>query len=145
VSRGFFVGDYEGLVATGNKFLALFTQAGLEAGNPASNVFFRDPPPADSAPQSLSTPVLGSKPASFADHAMFFGVLSDEDASSPDQVATRHKTDSAGAPAADLLTIAPDLKDFLLSDVGPLTGLKTAGAESVLDLMAVGKALLDVF
>jgi hypothetical protein len=135
-SRGFFVGDYEGLVTTGNKFLALFVQAGLEAGNPGSNVFFRDPPPADSAPQSLSTPVLGNKPASFADYALFAGVFSDQDASSQlttDQLATSRKADSAGAPAADLPTSAPVLNGLLLSDVGALTDGEPDGAASALD------------
>src|SRR5262249_4736808 len=133
---------------SGNKFLALFVQAGLEGGNPGSNVFFRDPPPADSAAPRLSTSALGGKPASFADHAMFFGVLSDEDASSPlvtNQVATSRRMDSAGVPLADLLTGAADLEDSLWSDVGPLTGVETAGAEGALDPMAVGDALLDVF
>jgi BNR repeat-like domain len=44
-SRGFFLGDYEGLAAAGNNFYALFAQAGAGSSDP-SNIWFRDPPPA---------------------------------------------------------------------------------------------------
>jgi hypothetical protein len=43
-SRGYFLGDYEGLAAAGNSFYALFAQAGADSSDP-SNIFFRDPPP----------------------------------------------------------------------------------------------------
>ncbi len=42
-SRGYFLGDYEGLSAAGNSFYALFGQAG--SGTDSSNIWFRDPPP----------------------------------------------------------------------------------------------------
>lgn len=48
VARGYFLGDYEGLAAGGehfNSFYALFGVAKLEDNRPASNIFFRDPPP----------------------------------------------------------------------------------------------------
>jgi hypothetical protein len=48
-SRGYFVGDYEGLVAVGNNFDALFAQAGADASDP-SNIWFRDPPAAPAGP-----------------------------------------------------------------------------------------------
>jgi hypothetical protein len=44
-SRGYFLGDYEGLAAAGNNFYALFGQAGSGSSDP-SNIWFRDPPPA---------------------------------------------------------------------------------------------------
>jgi hypothetical protein len=53
-SRGYFVGDYEGLVAAGNNFDALFAQA-VSASDPAS-IFFRDPPPALEGGASGSAP-----------------------------------------------------------------------------------------
>jgi hypothetical protein len=47
-SRGLFLGDYEGLAAAGNSFYALFGEAGSGSADP-SNIYFRDPPPADEA------------------------------------------------------------------------------------------------
>ena len=44
-SRGYFLGDYEGLAAAGSNFYALFGQAGPDSSDP-SNIWFRDPPPA---------------------------------------------------------------------------------------------------
>jgi hypothetical protein len=44
-SRGYFLGDYEGLRAAGNNFYALFAQAGASTSDP-SDIWFRDPPPA---------------------------------------------------------------------------------------------------
>jgi len=44
-SRGYFLGDYQGLAAAGTSFYALFAQAGSSTSDP-SNIFFRDPPPA---------------------------------------------------------------------------------------------------
>ncbi len=44
-SRGYFLGDYQGLAAAGTSFYALFAQAGSSAANP-SDIWFRDPPPA---------------------------------------------------------------------------------------------------
>jgi hypothetical protein len=41
-SGGFFLGDYEGLAAGGNRFYALFTQTGSGADG-KSNIWFRDP------------------------------------------------------------------------------------------------------
>src|SRR5262249_17230190 len=54
-SRGYFLGDYQGLAAAGNSFYALFAQAGLENGKPASDIFFRDPPPAPVYPTATVT------------------------------------------------------------------------------------------
>jgi hypothetical protein len=53
-SRGYFLGDYEGLAAAGNNFYALFAQAGADSTDP-SNIFFRDPPP---APDTAAAPHL---------------------------------------------------------------------------------------
>ncbi|HZT80025.1 MAG TPA: sialidase family protein, partial [Gemmataceae bacterium] len=69
-SRGYFLGDYEGLAAAGNSFYALFAQAGTGSSDP-SNMFFRDPPPAateaasssPAAPASPSGPAADSTPA----------------------------------------------------------------------------------
>jgi hypothetical protein len=47
-SRGYFLGDYQGLAAAGTSFYALFAQAGSTTSDP-SNIFFRDPPPAPAA------------------------------------------------------------------------------------------------
>jgi hypothetical protein len=67
LSRGYFLGDYEGLATTGTHFLALFAQAGLEAGNPASNIFFRDPPPAAApAPGAFTLDEAGARGGDFA-------------------------------------------------------------------------------
>jgi len=44
-SRGYFLGDYQGLAAAGQNFYALFAQAGSSSADP-SNIWFRDPPPA---------------------------------------------------------------------------------------------------
>src|SRR5205807_7445861 len=56
-SRGYFLGDYEGLSAAGSSFYSLFGQAGSGASDP-SNIWFRDPPPAPAdsaaAPVTLS-------------------------------------------------------------------------------------------
>jgi hypothetical protein len=58
VARGYFLGDYEGLAAGGkdfNSFYALFAVAKLEDNRPASNIFFRDPPPkTDFAAENLA-------------------------------------------------------------------------------------------
>jgi hypothetical protein len=51
-SRGYFLGDYNGLAAAGNNFYALFAQAGSGASDP-SNIWFRDPPPAPDAAEVL--------------------------------------------------------------------------------------------
>jgi hypothetical protein len=58
-SRGYFLGDYEGLAAVGNNFYALFTQAGAGSSDP-SNIFFRDPPP---APDTAAAPHLAGDAA----------------------------------------------------------------------------------
>jgi hypothetical protein len=59
-TRGYFLGDYQGLAAAGNNFYALFGQAGSGSSDP-SNIFFRDPPPeADTAagnPAPAATPL----------------------------------------------------------------------------------------
>jgi hypothetical protein len=66
-SRGFFLGDYQGLVAAGNSFDALFSLA-VSSSDPAS-IFFRDPPPAvgevDVSGPSGATGML-PPPATFA-------------------------------------------------------------------------------
>jgi hypothetical protein len=41
-SRGYFLGDYQGLAAAGTSFYALFAQAG-DTSDP-SDIWFRDPP-----------------------------------------------------------------------------------------------------
>jgi hypothetical protein len=75
-SRGYFLGDYEGLAAAGNNFYALFAQAGSSTSDP-SNIWFRDPPPASAtladgaakdagvatgAPTALAAPGMPSTP-----------------------------------------------------------------------------------
>jgi hypothetical protein len=49
-SRGYFLGDYQGLAAAGQDFYALFAQA--NSTTDPSNIFFRDPPPAPGAMES---------------------------------------------------------------------------------------------
>jgi hypothetical protein len=53
-SRGYFLGDYQGLAAAGKNFYALFGQAGSSSADP-SNIWFRDPPPAAESPASGAT------------------------------------------------------------------------------------------
>src|SRR5262249_54167099 len=59
-SRGYFLGDYEGLAAAGNNFYALFAQAGVKSSDPSksdpSNIRFRDPPPAADSPTVSAAP-----------------------------------------------------------------------------------------
>jgi hypothetical protein len=55
-SRGYFLGDYQGLAAAGNSFYALFAQAGSDASDP-SNIWFRDPPPAANSAAASPAPV----------------------------------------------------------------------------------------
>jgi hypothetical protein len=52
-SRGFFLGDYQGLAAAGSSFYTLFAQAGSGSSNP-SDIWFRDPPPAPDAAATRS-------------------------------------------------------------------------------------------
>jgi hypothetical protein len=54
-SRGYFLGDYQGLAAAGNNFYALFAQAGSSTSDP-SNIWFRDPPPAAEIAPALAAP-----------------------------------------------------------------------------------------
>jgi hypothetical protein len=54
-SRGYFLGDYQGLAAAGQNFYALFAQAGSDSSDP-SNVWFRDP--ASAAMSTATGPVL---------------------------------------------------------------------------------------
>jgi hypothetical protein len=55
-SRGYFLGDYQGLAAAGNSFYSLFGEAGAGSSDP-SNIWFRDPPPAAEAPSASAGPV----------------------------------------------------------------------------------------
>jgi hypothetical protein len=59
-SRGYFLGDYQGLAAAGSSFYALFTQAGSGASDP-SNIWFRDPPPARVAAAVALAPVAPAR------------------------------------------------------------------------------------
>jgi hypothetical protein len=54
-----FVGDYEGLAAAGNSFLAVWTQP---QGSDSDSIFFRDPPPVPTAGESGSATQPGSQP-----------------------------------------------------------------------------------
>jgi hypothetical protein len=54
-SRGYFLGDYQGLAAAGQNFYALFAQAGSSTSDP-SNIWFRDPPPAGESAPALAAP-----------------------------------------------------------------------------------------
>jgi hypothetical protein len=61
-SRGYFLGDYQGLAAAGTSFYALFAEAGSGSSDP-SNIWFRDPPPApESAPVADSAPGADLQP-----------------------------------------------------------------------------------
>jgi hypothetical protein len=60
-SRGYFLGDYEGLAAAGKNFYALFAQAGAGSSDP-SNIWFRDPPPAPGAGAALAVPAPAAVP-----------------------------------------------------------------------------------
>jgi hypothetical protein len=52
-SRGYFLGDYQGLAGAGSSFYALFGQAGSGSSDP-SNIWFRDPPPAQDVATTLA-------------------------------------------------------------------------------------------
>ncbi len=67
-SRGYFLGDYQGLAAAGTSFYALFAQAGSGTSDP-SNIWFRDPPPAPGTTEGLDLagdPVASLEPATAA-------------------------------------------------------------------------------
>jgi len=96
-SRGYFLGDYQGLAAAGQNFYALFAQAGASTSDP-SNIWFRDPPPApDSAP-----PAGGSTSPSAA---AYLSALAEFDANSAEGLpgATAHDDVQNGnyKPSAD--------------------------------------------
>jgi hypothetical protein len=67
-SRGYFLGDYEGLVAAGTSFYAFFAQAGGSKSDP-SNIWFRDPPPAPDSPEA-ATPSSAPSGSKFAVDAL---------------------------------------------------------------------------
>lgn len=83
-SRGYFLGDYDGLSAAGNNFYSLFAIAGSSASD-SSNIWFRDPPPAPGTMESshlagASTPtaVYSFDPDDLAgDRTLFLGGTSD--------------------------------------------------------------------
>jgi hypothetical protein len=58
-SRGYFLGDYQGLAAVGSRFYALFAEAGPGSNDP-SNIWFRDPPPAVESPVASAAPAAVS-------------------------------------------------------------------------------------
>jgi hypothetical protein len=64
-SRGYFLGDYQGLAAAGTSFYTLFGQAGSGAADP-SNIWFRDPPPAAESPAASAA----LPPGGLAVHAL---------------------------------------------------------------------------
>jgi hypothetical protein len=58
-SRGYFLGDYQGLAAAGKNFYALFGQAGSGSSDP-STIWFRDPPPETAHGAEVPPPVAGA-------------------------------------------------------------------------------------
>jgi hypothetical protein len=62
-TRGFFLGDYEGLSAAGNSFYTLFAQAGATTSNP-SDIWFRDPPPAPGGAAGMASGIDVGAPVS---------------------------------------------------------------------------------
>jgi hypothetical protein len=60
-SRGYFLGDYQGLAAAGQNFYALFAQAGTSTSDP-SNIWFRDPPPAPDSVGLEDAGLIGARP-----------------------------------------------------------------------------------
>jgi hypothetical protein len=66
-SRGYFLGDYQGLAAAGTSFYALFAQAGGDPSDP-SDIWFRDPPrraalAVDVPARTETSPSIASDPA----------------------------------------------------------------------------------
>jgi hypothetical protein len=57
-NRGYFLGDYQGLVAAGQNFYALFAQAGSTSD--PSDIWFRDPPPAGESPAASAAPAAAT-------------------------------------------------------------------------------------
>jgi hypothetical protein len=81
-SRGYFLGDYEGLAAVGKSFYALFAQAG-SASDP-SNIWFRDPPPAPgAAPTPSAARHASALDAQAGDLAGLAGGISDTSVTGP--------------------------------------------------------------
>jgi len=72
-SRGYFLGDYQGLAAAGRNFYSLFGQAGSGSSDP-SNIWFRDPPPASDAAES---PDVSLTPATTAELVARDGLAGD--------------------------------------------------------------------
>jgi hypothetical protein len=64
-TRGYFLGDYEGLAAAGSSFYSLFAQAGASSSDP-SNIWFRDPPPAPMSVAPSSAPSATAGPTTDA-------------------------------------------------------------------------------
>jgi hypothetical protein len=117
-SQGYFLGDYQGLVASGSSFYALFAQAGTGSSDP-SNIWFRDPPPAPAATTSqlaldgaASSPESGSSLMGIA-AADLVGDLGATDGRHGDTSGLARSTESAGRSAASLdVAVKPSLADL---------------------------------
>jgi hypothetical protein len=135
-SRGFFLGDYEGLVAAGSSFDALFSQAGSDSSDP-SNVWFRDPPPAaDSPAASPASAPEGS--AISAVPAWAIDAFAGNPA--PSRFADAHQPSSA----VGQLTAVVDNMESRGLPAARLVDLALSGGSSGTDGAADGDALQDV-
>jgi hypothetical protein len=129
-SQGYFLGDYQGLVASGSSFYALFAQAGTGSSDP-SNIWFRDPPPAPAATTSqlaldgaASSPESGSSLMGIAG-ADLVGDLGATDGRHADTSGQARSTESAGRSAASLdVAVKPSLADLgVASRSGGIRGM----------------------
>lgn len=110
-SRGYFLGDYQGLAAAGNNFYALFGQAGNGASDP-SNIWFRDPPP--QADLAMHDPTATEPPTALATTAGDnVGPLGDSEAWSfafEMRISGSNPTDPIATP--ELVHFAPVLREW---------------------------------
>jgi hypothetical protein len=131
-SRGYFLGDYEGLAAAGKNFYALFAQAG--SGSDYSNIWFRDPPPAPDASVATLSPSALAYLSALAEDGVFpdggstatvapsIGRAADEPRSGDDSNSSRAESQPAAAlpigSGIDLYVDHPseDSADKLVSD-----------------------------
>jgi hypothetical protein len=125
-SRGYFLGDYQGLAAAGSSFYTLFAEAGSGAADP-SNIWFRDPPPAaesaaaSSSPMAVTPSSAPSTPAGLRLHI--------QPALGIDLFAGNASPDRSGPAGADQLSSRIDQPPPIADNLEPGTMLATQPAD----------------
>jgi hypothetical protein len=136
VSRGSFLGDYQGLEATGTSFYALFAQAGPNNTTNRSNIWFRDPPPAPTdfgAGTSLVSPITQT----LGDFLIDFGHLTSNENATwnywSDQELHLQNEDDAFGVADDDITSDEDEGDSSILDTEAVGGRRSsAGTDGLI-------------